>query len=64
MERIVSQFWRYVSRQTPPVAEMHVNRIASGNSQDRSLAAFKAEQARRAAKQDGATFQTKRANNG
>mgnify|MGYP001794922429 CR=1 FL=1 len=61
MERIMSQVWRYLSGRENASSQIHVNRIAQGGSQDRALANFKAEQARRAAKQDGAQFATNRA---
>lgn len=61
MERIVSSLLRFVSGRNDAGGDIHVNRIAQGASHDRALAAFKADQARIAGKQDGATFATKRA---
>ncbi len=60
MERIVSSVMRFFSSVDTPRTEIHVNRIAMGSSHDRALAAFKADQARIASKQDDATFATKR----
>jgi hypothetical protein len=60
MERIVNSVLRFFSAVDAPRADIHVNRIAMGSSHDRALAAFKADQARIASKQDGATFVTKR----
>lgn len=61
MERIVSSVLRFFSAVDAPRTDIHVNRIAMGSSHDRALAAFKADQARIASRQDGATFVTKRA---
>ena len=61
MERIVSSVVRFFSSANPPRNEIYVNRIAMGGSHDRALTAFKADQARIASKQDGATFASKRA---
>ncbi|MBL4627638.1 MAG: hypothetical protein JKY00_06315 [Roseicyclus sp.] len=64
MERLVSNFLRFVAgRDGEKSSDIHINRIAQGCSHDRALAAFKAEQAQVASRQDGATFATKRANN-
>ncbi len=60
MERIVSTVMRFFTSVEAPRSEIHVNRIAMGSSHDRALAAFKADQARIASKQDGATFASKR----
>ena len=62
MERIVSSFLRFVSGKEGVGSDIPVNRIAMGSSHDRALAAFKADQARIASKQDGATFVSKRVN--
>lgn len=62
MERLVNNFLRFVAgRDGDRATEIHVNRIAMGGSHDRALAAFKADQAKVASRQDGATFATKRA---
>lgn len=62
MERLVTNFLRFVAgRDGEKSANIHVNRIAMGSSHDRALAAFKAEQAKVASRQDGATFASKRA---
>ncbi|GAB5446796.1 hypothetical protein [Gymnodinialimonas sp.] len=62
MERLVTNFLRFVAgRDGDKPTDIHVNRIAMGSSHDRALAAFKAEQAKVASRQDGATFATKRA---
>ncbi|WP_224814297.1 hypothetical protein [Hasllibacter sp. MH4015] len=62
MERIVNNFLRFVAgRDGERGTDIHVNRIAQGGSHDRALAAFKADQAKIASRQDGATFATKRA---
>jgi hypothetical protein len=60
MERIVSSVLRFFSSVDTPRTEVHVNRIAMGSSHDKALAAFKADQARVASRQDGATFASKR----
>ncbi|MBY4891374.1 hypothetical protein KUL25_01195 [Rhodobacteraceae bacterium N5(2021)] len=61
MERLVTNFLRFVAgRDGEKPTNIHVNRIAMGSSHDRALAAFKAEQAKVASRQDGATFSTKR----
>ncbi|OAN76791.1 hypothetical protein A8B78_14965 [Jannaschia sp. EhC01] len=61
MERLVTNFLRFVAgRDGEKPTNIHVNRIAMGSSHDRALAAFKAEQAKVASRQDGATFATKR----
>lgn len=61
MERLVTNFLRFVAgRDGERSTDIHVNRIAMGSSHDRALAAFKAEQAKIASRQDGATFATKR----
>lgn len=62
MERLVASFLRFVAgRDGNGSTEIHVNRIAIGSSHDRALAAFKAEQAKVAGRQDGGTFASKRA---
>lgn len=62
MERLVTNFLRFVAgRDGERNTDIHVNRIAMGGSHDRALAAFKADQAKVASRQDGATFATKRA---
>lgn len=62
MEKIVSNLMRLVAgREETKARDMPINRIAMRDSQDRSLAAFKAEQARIAGRQDRAAFTTKRA---
>lgn len=61
MERLVTNFLRFVAgRDGDKPTDIHVNRIAMGSSHDRALAAFKAEQAKVASRQDGATFASKR----
>jgi hypothetical protein len=62
MERIVQGFLRFVAgRDGDKPSDIQVNRIAMGQSHDRALAAFKADQARIAGKREGATsFATKR----
>ncbi|MEL6745621.1 MAG: hypothetical protein AAFO68_09180 [Pseudomonadota bacterium] len=60
MERIVTTVMRFFTSVDAPRSDIHVNRIAMGSSHDRALAAFKADQARIASKQDGATFASKR----
>lgn len=61
MERIVSSFLRFMTgRGGMDSSDIAINRIAQGSSHDRALSAFKADQARIASRQDGATFQSKR----
>lgn len=60
MERFVSSFLRFVAGRGPDKGDLHVNRIAMGRSHDRALAAFKAEQARVASRQEGGSFASKR----
>lgn len=63
MERLVTNFLRFVAgRDGDRSTNIHINRIAMGSSHDRALSAFKAEQAKVASRQDGATFATKRVN--
>ncbi|UWQ96930.1 hypothetical protein K3728_06865 [Rhodobacteraceae bacterium M385] len=62
MERLVTNFLRFVAgRDGERAVDIHVNRIAMGGSHDRALSAFKADQAKLASRQDGATFASKRA---
>ncbi len=60
MERMINSVLRFFQSVDTPRSDIHVNRIAMGSSHDRALAAFKADQARIASKQDGATFASKR----
>ncbi len=63
MERIVTSIWRFVAgRDADKAREINVNRIAQGSSHDKALAAFKADQARIAAKRETPAFVTKRPN--
>lgn len=64
MERILSNFLRFVAGRNEAYNDMPLNRIARGDSHDRSLAAFKADQARIAGRQEGGTFASKRASTG
>jgi hypothetical protein len=48
MQRLVHRIMSLVPRQGAEGPQIHLNRIAQGHSYDRALAAFKAEQARRA----------------
>lgn len=61
MERLVTNFLRFVAgRDQTRTVDIPVNRIAMGHSHDRALAAFKADQAKVASRQDGATFASRR----
>ncbi|MEJ6392026.1 hypothetical protein V8J82_02100 [Gymnodinialimonas sp. 2305UL16-5] len=61
MTRIVNHLLSLVSGRVGDRADdMMINRIAQGSSHDRALAAFKADQAKVASRQCGATFETKR----
>lgn len=57
MQRLVHKIMRFVPGQDPAPPRIHLNRIAQGQSHDRALAAFKAEQMRvaRRARRTGET---------
>ena len=62
MSGLMTNILRFVAgRDGERSSNIHINRIAAGGSHDRALTAFKAEQAKVASRQDGATFATKRA---
>lgn len=62
MNGLMNNILRFVAgRDGEKSSNIHINRIAAGSSHDRALTAFKADQAKVASRQDGATFATKRA---